>query len=375
MGSDSQHQVLDAIHGRAHKGIPIWLINPMEWGLIDRLAGMPEGSYRREPEVTYRRMLLAAGSNMIDQWIPRNPLSMGSAGYEGDCPRTATTGAECVVLDGRVIREPDDVAAHLEEVVFPRLEGELAAESPVDAAGFLQREREVQAFLGEEMLKVPYGCLRFPALHYGAYGYGPYLMAYVLYPELMERHFRLQGELAARHNAAIAGAIVREGLPPLVRLDHDMADSRGMLVRTESLDELWFPHFVRAIEPALKAGLKLIWHCDGNLMQMVPRLLEVGLHGFQGFQYEDGMDYEAICGMKNRDGDDLIIVGGVSVTRTLPYGSPAEVKRELKWLVEHGPRNRLFLGASSSIAPGVPWENLRTLAEGLSYYRHAAELS
>ena len=27
---------------------------------------------------------------------------------------------------------------------------------------------------------------------------------------------------------------------------------------------------------------------------MVPRLLEIGLRGFQGFQYEDGMDYELI---------------------------------------------------------------------------------
>jgi hypothetical protein len=39
----------------------------------------------------------------------------------------------------------------------------------------------------------------------------------------------------------------------------------------------------------------MIWHCDGNLMQMVPRLLDVGLRGFRGFPYEDGMDYEKIC--------------------------------------------------------------------------------
>jgi len=72
----------------------------------------------------------------------------------------------------------------------------------------------------------------------------------------------------------------------------------------------------------------MIWHCDGNLMDMVPRLLEVGIRGFQGFQYEDGMDYEKICRMKDREGRDLIIIAGVSVTRTLPHGTPADVKRE-----------------------------------------------
>ncbi len=64
-----------------------------------------------------------------------------------------------------------------------------------------------------------------------------------------------------------------------------------------------------------------------------------------------------------------VIIAGVSVTRTLPFGTPADVRREMGWLVENGPPTGLFLGASSSIAPGVPWENLRTLVEGLPYYQ------
>jgi len=57
------------------------------------------------------------------------------------------------------------------------------------------------------------------------------------------------------------------------------------------------------------------------------------------------------------------------VTRTLPLGTPAGVRQEMEWLVDNGPRTGLFLGASSSIAPGVPWENLKAFIEGLSYYR------
>jgi uroporphyrinogen decarboxylase len=148
-----------------------------------------------------------------------------------------------------------------------------------------------------------------------------------------------------------------------------MADSRGMLVDVRSLDKIWFPHFARSLEPMLKTDVKMIWHCDGNLMKIVPRLLEVGIRGFQGFQYEDGMDYERICRMKTREGNDLIIIGGVSVTRTLPFGTPDDVKRELAWLVENGPKTGLFLAATSSTTPGVPWDNTKTLVEGLKYYR------
>jgi uroporphyrinogen decarboxylase len=65
----------------------------------------------------------------------------------------------------------------------------------------------------------------------------------------------------------------------------------------------------------------------------------------------------------------LVIIGGVSVTRTLPFGTPADVKRELRWLVECGPKTGLFLGGSSSIAPGTPWENIAMLVEGLQHYQ------
>jgi Xaa-Pro aminopeptidase len=57
------------------------------------------------------------------------------------------------------------------------------------------------------------------------------------------------------------------------------------------------------------------------------------------------------------------------VTRTLPFGTPSDVKKEMVWLVENGPPTGLFLACSSSIAPGVSWENMRTLVEGLKYFQ------
>jgi len=104
-------------------------------------------------------------------------------------------------------------------------------------------------------------------------------------------------------------------------------------------------------------------------MELFPRLLEAGIRGFQGFQYEAGMDYERICKTRTRDGEELIIMAGVSVTRTLPFGKPADVKREIDWLVANGPRTGLFLAGSSSITPGVSMANLRTVVEGFRYYR------
>ena len=360
---------LDTILQRPTRGIPTWVIHIMEHAQIERLAGAAPGEYRKDPTRVYLAMQQAVGACMIDQFIPDNPLSMGDKGFEGK-EKSATTGAERIVLDGLEIDCPESVVEHLERFEFPRLRKAIAEfDEPRRTADILRDEATVQSQLGPDILKAPYGVVRFPGFRYGSYGYAPYFMAYVLYPEVMEWDFALQADLALRNNRAVARAYAEGRLPPLCRLDHDMADSRGTLVDVRSLDRLWFPHFARCLEPLLKSDVRLLWHCDGNLMAMVPRLLGVGLRGFQGFQYECGMDYERICRMKANDGSDLLIIAGVSVSTTLPYGTPDDVRRELRWLVEAGPRTGLFLGGSSSITPGVPWENIKALTAGLAHYR------
>jgi len=368
--SPTAQLALDTIHQRSVSGIPAWLINPMEHSIIDCLAGEPASTYRSAPEPTYLKMLRNAGCCLMDQYIPDNPLTMGSDGYEAGTLRSATTGVDAILVDGLLIDSPEAVVAHLEQQAFPSLQNAVASfDEDARVREIIEGERTIQSRIGPTMLKTGYDFLLFPKMKYGTYGYENYFMAFALYPEVIERDFSLQADLAVLNSRAALRAYSEGYLPPLYRLDHDMADSRGTLVDVRWLDRLWFPHFARALAPLLNSEVKLIWHCDGNLSQMVPRLLEVGIKGFQGFQYEDGMDYEKICALKTRDGEPLFIIAGVSVTRTLPNGNPADVKREMAWLVENGPKVGLVLGCSSSIAPGVPLENILTLVDGFSHYR------
>ncbi len=363
----------DTIAMRPTEGVPAWSLNDMQWSHLEQLSGNRPGSYENDPVRVYRDFQLAVGACYVDQWIPENPLSMKEGGYDENTRRGATTGAEKVVCDGIAIDSPEAVVEHMETHLFPRIrenEQELRDNADLRVKQLIEGEMEVQKTLGMNMLKGPYcGFFSLPGFQYRTYGYVNYFMAYALYPEVMEKCFKLQADASEASNRIAARAIIEGELPRLVRLDHDMADSRGLLVDVKTLDRLWLPHFARAIKPLLEAGIRLIWHCDGNLMDLVPRLLEAGIGGFQGFQYEDGMDYEKICRMKTRDGDGLFIIAGVSVTTTLPNGTPADVRREIDWLVEEGPEVGLMLGCSSSIAPGVPIENIKALIDGFQYYR------
>jgi len=360
---------MDTILQKSTKGIPTGLFHIMQQSFIERIASVESGRYMKDPEEVYIRMLNNVGVDIVDQYLADNPLSMGDHGYE-NAVHGATTGAKEVIMDGMPVNSPEDVVEHMERYEFPRIESAiLCFDEEKHVEDIIKSETDQSLMYGDNILKTGYGFIGFPRLYYYTYGYVNYFMVFALYPEVMDKHFKLQADLAFLYNKAAARAYIEGGLPPLYRADHDMADSRGTLVNIKTLDKIWFPHFARCLEPVLKSEVRVIWHCDGNLMEMVPRLLEVGIKGFQGFQYEDGMDYKKNCRMKTKDGGNLIIEGGVSVTRTLPFGTPEDVKKEMEFLVENGPETGLFLSTSSSVAPGVPWENIKTMIEGLKYYR------
>ncbi len=365
---ESAQMALDAIALRPTAGIPTGLVHLMEHSVLERLAGAPPGAYRLDPYGVYMGMLERVGVNMVDQMLAENPLSMGARAYAGKGGGATTGGV--AVADGMVIDSPEACAEHLERFALPALEAavrDFDEEKTVQEV--LNRESQAQRLLGPGILKAGYAHLVFPTLQYGLYGYVNYFMAYALYPELIDRQFRLQADYAVLKNRAVVKAFRAVGLPLYHRLDHDMADSRGLLVSAASLERSWVPEFIRSVAPAAEAGFTLLWHCDGNLMALIPYLLEAGVNGFQGFQYEDGMDYVKICRLKARDGRPMVIQAGVSVTRELPLGTPADVRAQLRFLVENGPENGLFLSFSSTCVPGTPWENIAAAVEGFQYYR------
>lgn len=367
--TDRHRSAMDTIRQKRPYGVPTGIFHIMQHEYIERIAGARPGEYLKNPEEVYIKMLQNVGVDIVDQYLADNPLSMGNSGFDGSL-RGAVTGAEQIMIDGMLINSPEAVVEHLEKFVFPHLRASIESfDEDVRVKEIIKNETEQSMKYGPDILKTGYGTISFPHLNYSRYGYENYFMSYALYPDITEKHFSLQADFALLNNKAVARAYKEAGLPPMNRLDHDMADSRGTLVDIKSLDKIWFPHFARCLEPMLGTEVKLIWHCDGNLMQMLPRLLDVGIKGFQGFQYEDGMDYIKICKMKTREGEDLLIEAGVSVTRTLPFGSPEDVRSEMRFLVENGPKSGLFLGTSSSVTPGVKWDNIRTMLEGFKYYR------
>ena len=366
--SENAALAYSAINREYTTGIPAVFMNIMEHEIIEKLAETPEGSYKLNPHGTYLKMQKNIGVCMIDQYIPNNPMSMDKRGFLGNSG--STTGANQIYVDGMLIDSPEDAVNHMEKYIIPNLINAIKTfdEDSVIKA-IIEHENNIQNEIGPEILKCGYGHISFPVFLYYLYGYEYYFSAYALYPEIIDRVFTLQGDYAYLKNKAVAKAFIQADLPLYHRLDHDMADGKGVLVNAKTLERAWVPAFIKAISPVFEADFTLLWHCDGNLMKLIPYLLEAGINGFQGFQYEFGMDYPYICKLESKNKKSMVIEAGVSVTRELPMGTPDDVKRQLKELVEYGPKTGLFLGMSSSCVPGTPYENIVTAIEGIKYYK------
>ena len=365
---DNAMMALYTIERRPTVGIPTGMFHVMEHSSIERLANVQPGSYINDPHGIYVKMLKNVGVTLVDQYIADNPLTMEAHGYENDV-KGVNEGGAAAVLDGITINGPDDAAQHMEKHLIPELIKKIETFSERDTVqSLINYESQIQAILGENILKGSHGVVQFPHLYYYLYGYEPFFTAYFMYPDIMEKVFSLQTDYAVLHNTALVKAFERAGLPKYCRLDHDLADSRGLLCSPDSLEKLWVPYFARSLKPVADADFTLLWHCDGNLMPLIPYLLDCGINGFQGFQYEASMDYVNICKMKPKRGGHLVIQAGISVTTTLPFGTPADVVHEMRFLVENGTPH-MMLSMSSSCVPGTPIENILTCVEGLNYYR------
>lgn len=74
------------------------------------------------------------------------------------------------------------------------------------------------------------------------------------------------------------------------------------------------------------------------------------------------MDLEWIVNLRTHKGDPLIIFGPISVTTTLPYGTPADVRAAVQRAMDLcRDKAPLVIFTSNTITPDIPLENIRTL--------------
>jgi len=227
------------------------------------------------------------------------------------------------------------------------------------ARAYAQPILDFQDLARDDILRISYfGQVDFMG-GYGQWGYENFLSALLLYPDYAERYFAFSAAQARLLNLAIVEAVRKHDLAPFVYGGQDICFNDGPLCSPQWLAEHYFPHFHTALQPLHDAGIQIIWHCDGDIRPILPSLLDMGVAGFQGFQEETGLSLAHMTSLRTRWGKKPILWGSVSVTTTLPFGTPDQVTRDVeRCFREASPGGGFVLAHSSSVCPEVPLENL-----------------
>ena len=318
----------------------------MKGDYYSRLLGW---DYWSDKERAYVEALPKLGINLCPQWaMPYD--KMGNAGVVHG------------YWSNRLgIKEPEEILPIIEaEPSDEQLEREFDIEGTArEIADTIKKRIDAT---GGETLFLPYLALPDFMGPYNEWGYVPYLTALALYPEHIGRYYHMAATRAYLHHLAVAEAVHRYGIPPFIYGGDDICDNAGPICSVETLDRLYFPELRRAFKPLLDNDVRVIWHCDGNIMPILDRLIEVGVSGLQGFQEEAGVPYPEIVKLKSRWDRPLIIWGCVSVTTTLPFGTVDDVKAAVRRSFDlAGPGRGFGLASTSSIMPEVLDENIEAL--------------
>jgi len=161
-------------------------------------------------------------------------------------------------------------------------------------------------------------------------------------------------EYATRILSAVSGEI------DLVFTADDIAGQKGLLMSLNMWEEFIKPRHVRLNQRIHELGARVMYHTDGAAAKAVPGLIDMGIDVLQALQFDaDGMDPVEL---KEKYGDRLCFEGGVSVQKTLPFGSPDDVRAEVARLSRVlGKGGGYILGPSHVIQAGTPPENIAAL--------------
>ena len=153
----------------------------------------------------------------------------------------------------------------------------------------------------------------------------------------------------------------------VLALGDDVAMQTGLLMSKRMFRQWFKPRLAKIIQAAreVEPEVKVWYHSDGKINDLVPDLIEIGVDILNPVQPEC-VDHAWI---KATYGDRLSFSGGLGVQSVLPFGTPDEVREHVRATIATlGEGGGLIVGPSHVIERDVPMENILAMLEAIDEY-------
>ncbi len=133
-------------------------------------------------------------------------------------------------------------------------------------------------------------------------------------------------------------------------------------------------HFAKHVIPVLKAlvdvaksqGAYVLKHTDGNILPIFDMIIDTGIHGIHPIDPLAGLDLGEI---KEKYGSRICLMGNVDCAYILTWGTPEEVREDVKRCIRQAARGGGFICMSSNtIHSGVKPENYVEMVKAMREY-------
>lgn len=149
----------------------------------------------------------------------------------------------------------------------------------------------------------------------------------------------------------------------------DYGSQERELISPKDFEEIFFPHHCNVNSWVHQnTSWKTFQHCDGSITELLPMFVESGLDILNPIQIQTkGMDPKWI---KKEFGEDFAFWGGgVNNQKTLPFGTPDEVKEDVKGKVDiFSPGGGYIFNTIHNIQAETPPQNIEAAFESAFKY-------
>lgn len=168
-------------------------------------------------------------------------------------------------------------------------------------------------------------------------------------------------DIPYRYHMTAAQKLTRMGVD-MIWLGDDMGAQDRMIISPRMWRKFFKPRMAELIASlkAINPDVKVAYHSDGNIKQIIPDLIEIGLDVLNPVQ-PASMDPAEL---KKEYGDRLCFWGSIDEQYTLPFGTPADVRNEvLTRLRTIGKDGGLILGPTHHVQLDTPMENFKAMVD------------